>query len=131
MDALYAQILTPNGALYKDEVKGVQMPGTMGSFEVKVGHAALVSTLETGRVRIRPVTGDDIDVAVSGGFVEVNNNKLTLLAEAAEMKSDIDTERAEKARDEAKQNLESGTGDRSENESALKRAENRLGVAGL
>lgn len=81
MSTFTAQILTPEGSLFEGEVTGVQMPGSQGSFEVKANHAPIVSTLEEGNVLVRKADGDVI-YHISGGFVEVNNNKLTLLAEA-------------------------------------------------
>lgn len=83
MSTFNAQILTPNGSLFEGEVSGVKLPGTQGSFEVKANHAAIVSTLEKGSVLVRKSDGDQ-SFSISGGFVEVNNNKLTLLAESAE-----------------------------------------------
>ncbi len=83
MSTFNAQILTPNGSLFEGEVSGVKLPGTQGSFEVKANHAAIVSTLEKGNVLVRKSDGDQI-FKISGGFVEVNNNKLTLLAESVE-----------------------------------------------
>lgn len=81
MASFQAQILTPNGSLFEGEVTGVQMPGEMGSFEVKANHAPIVSTLEKGDVVIRKADGE-MNVTISKGFVEVANNKLTLLAES-------------------------------------------------
>lgn len=81
MSTFNAQILTPNGSLFEGEVSGVKLPGTEGSFEVKANHAPIVSTLEEGSVLVRKADGD-IVYSISGGFVEVNNNKLTLLAES-------------------------------------------------
>ncbi len=83
MSKFNAQILTPNGSLFEGEVSGVKLPGTQGSFEVKANHAAIVSTLEKGNVLVRKSDGDQT-FSISGGFVEVNNNKLTLLAESVE-----------------------------------------------
>jgi F-type H+-transporting ATPase subunit epsilon len=83
MSTFNAQILTPNGSLFEGEVSGVKLPGTQGSFEVKANHAPIVSTLEKGTVLVRK-SGGDVTYAISGGFVEVNNNKLTLLAESVE-----------------------------------------------
>jgi F-type H+-transporting ATPase subunit epsilon len=83
MSTFNAQILTPNGSLFEGEVSGVKLPGTQGSFEVKSNHAPIVSTLEKGTVLVRKSDGDTT-YAISGGFVEVNNNKLTLLAESVE-----------------------------------------------
>ncbi|MFN1834064.1 hypothetical protein AB2B38_002280 [Balneola sp. MJW-20] len=81
MSTFKAQILTPDGSLFEGDVTGVQMPGSQGSFEVKANHAPIVSTLEQGDVLVRMAEGDRT-YEISGGFVEVNNNLLTLLAES-------------------------------------------------
>lgn len=81
MNTFMAQILTPNGSLYEGEVTGVQMPGIMGSFEVKANHAPIVSALDEGTVLVRKADGN-VNYNISGGFVEVAKNKLTLLAES-------------------------------------------------
>ena len=81
MAGFQAQILTPNGSLFEGEVTGVQMPGILGSFEVKANHAPIVSVLEKGKVLVRKSDGE-ISYAISGGFVEAAQNKLTLIAES-------------------------------------------------
>jgi F-type H+-transporting ATPase subunit epsilon len=81
MSTFIAQILTPEGSLFEGDVTGVKMPGTQGSFEVKANHAPIVSTLEEGDVLVRKSEGDT-NYRISGGFVEVAENKLTLLAES-------------------------------------------------
>ncbi|MFV1885280.1 MAG: ATP synthase F1 subunit epsilon [Balneola sp.] len=81
MSTFKAQILTPNGSLFEGDVTGVQMPGVMGSFEVKANHAPIVSALDEGIVLVRKTDGD-VNYNISGGFVEVAKNKLTLLAES-------------------------------------------------
>lgn len=81
MSTFTAQILTPEGSLFEGDVTGVQMPGTLGSFEVKANHAPIVSTLDEGNVLVRKADGD-VNYMISGGFVEVANNKLTLIAES-------------------------------------------------
>lgn len=81
MSTFNAQILTPDGSLFEGEVSGVKLPGSEGSFEVKANHAPIVSTLDKGSVLVRKSDGD-VTYVISGGFVEVNNNKLTLLAES-------------------------------------------------
>jgi F-type H+-transporting ATPase subunit epsilon len=83
MSTFHAQILTPQGPLFEGEVTGVQMPGELGSFEVKYNHAPIVSTLEKGSVLIRMKSEADKTFSISGGFVEVNQNMLTLIAESA------------------------------------------------
>lgn len=82
MKTFQAQILTPEGSLFEGEVTGVQMPGSQGSFEVKANHAPIVSTLDKGDILVRKSEGGETVYHISGGFVEVNNNKLTLLAES-------------------------------------------------
>lgn len=81
MSLFNAQILTPEGSLFEGEVTGVQMPGALGRFEVKANHAPIVSTLEEGNVVVRKADGE-VNYTISGGFVEVAKNKLTLLAES-------------------------------------------------
>lgn len=81
MSTFIAQILTPEGSLFEGDVTGVKMPGTQGSFEVKANHAPIVSTLEEGEVLVRKSEGET-NYMISGGFVEVAENKLTLLAES-------------------------------------------------
>lgn len=81
MSTFIAQILTPEGSLFEGDVTGVKMPGTEGSFEVKANHAPIVSTLEEGDVLVRKSEGETY-YKISGGFVEVAKNKLTLLAES-------------------------------------------------
>jgi len=81
MSTFIAQILTPEGSLFEGDVTGVKMPGTQGSFEVKANHAPIVSTLEEGDVLVRKAEGET-NYKISGGFVEVAENKLTLLAES-------------------------------------------------
>ena len=83
MSTFKAQILTPEGTLFEGDVTGVQMPGSLGSFEVKFNHAPLVSTLEEGSVLVRVDKSDEKNFNITGGFVEVNQNNLTLLAESA------------------------------------------------
>lgn len=131
MNTFEAQILTPEGSKFDDEVTGVQVPGVLGSFEVKTLHASIISTLEIGRILVRKAEGDKAVFSVSGGFVEVHDNKLTLLAEAAEPVDEIDVERAKKARKRARERLESDDKniDKDRARKALQRAENRIKLA--
>ena len=79
------EILTPEKKLYSGEVYGVQMPGISGLFEVLEKHAPLVSALKPGRVKVlKDKNNHIINFDIKGGFVEVLNNKVTLLAEGAE-----------------------------------------------
>ncbi len=131
MNSFKAQILTPEGPVFNGEVTGVQLPGVMGSFEVKTLHANIISTLEIGHVLVRKANGEEQYYAISGGFVEVYNNTLNLLAEAAEPVEEIDVNRAEEARKRAQERLESGGEniDRKRARKALERADNRIKLA--
>ncbi|MDZ7715409.1 MAG: ATP synthase F1 subunit epsilon [Balneolaceae bacterium] len=128
MNSFEAQILTPEGSLFDGNVKGVQMPGVQGSFEVKTLHADIISTLDIGQILVRKSDGENQYFAVSGGFVEVHDNKLTLLAEAAELVDEIDVERAKEAKKRAEERLNSNDSDvdKERAEKAKARAENRI-----
>jgi F-type H+-transporting ATPase subunit epsilon len=78
------EILTPEKKLYSGEVYGVQMPGISGSFEVLEKHAPLVSALKAGKVKVlKDKQQQVINFQIQGGFVEVLNNKVTVLVEGA------------------------------------------------
>jgi F-type H+-transporting ATPase subunit epsilon len=128
MNTFSAQILTPEGSIFDDEVTGVRVPGEMGSFEVKTLHANIISSLDIGEILVRKAAGGEQHFAVTGGFVEVVDNTLTLLAEAAEPVEDIDVERAKEAKQRARERLESDDKDidKERAKKALKRAENRI-----
>lgn len=128
MNSFEAQLLTPEGSLFSGDVTGIQVPGTLGSFEIKTLHADIISSLEVGRILIRQAGGEELHFSVSGGFVEMHDNTLTLLAEAAEPVEEIDVERAKAARERARERLESGEEDidKERARKALKRAENRI-----
>lgn len=128
MNSFEAQILTPEGALFDGEVTGVRIPGTEGSFEVKTGHAPIISTLQPGMLLVRKTNGEELQFAVSGGLVEVHNNVLNLLAEAAEPVDKIDVERAKKAKERAKERIMKidKSIDTERAKKAFDRAENRI-----
>ena len=78
------EILTPEKKLFSGDVYGVQMPGISGSFEVLDKHAPLVSALKAGRIKVlRDKQAHTTNFAIQGGFVEVLNNKVTVLVEGA------------------------------------------------
>lgn len=78
------EILTPEKKMYSGEVYGVQMPGVSGSFEVLDKHAPLISALKAGRVKVlKDKQNHVVFFDIQGGFVEVLDNKVTLLAEGA------------------------------------------------
>lgn len=75
------EILTPDRKVYSGEVSSVQVPGTKGSFTVLDNHAPIISTLETGKVKVRSKAGVET-FEINGGVIEVLKNKVTVLAES-------------------------------------------------
>ncbi len=73
------EVISPENNLYKGEVKLVQMPGEMGSFEILKNHAPMVALLEAGKVRIIDILSNTIFIPISGGVVHVRDNRITIL----------------------------------------------------
>ena len=77
------EILTPERKLFSDEVYGVQLPGVSGSFEVLDKHAALISALKSGRIKVLNDKNHSTLFEIRSGFVEVLANRVTVLVEGA------------------------------------------------
>ena len=75
------EILTPETKLYNGEVYGIQLPGIDGSFEVLDRHAPLVAALGKGNIKVLKTKTDFTNYKIESGFVEVFNNKTTVLVE--------------------------------------------------
>ena len=110
MSPLQFEILTAERRVYADEVDMVVAPGQLGELGILPNHAPLLSPLQPGELRIKK-GGEEIDIAVSGGFVEMFQNKLTVLADAAERADEIDVERAERAMARAQERIKTGGSD--------------------
>jgi F-type H+-transporting ATPase subunit epsilon len=104
---LLLEIVTPEKLAYQDEVDSVQLPGSEGELGVLPHHAPLVSTLGAGELRLRK-GGQEEFFAIVGGFVQVLPDKVVVMAETADMASEIDLATAEEARRKAEETLESG-----------------------
>lgn len=128
---IYVEIVAPNGRVFQGEAQGVRAPGVEGSFEVLNNHAPMIAAFGVGPIRVTTSAGDEIFYATSGGFLEVIDNHVTVLAETAEPASDIDVERARAAEERALERLRTSEGDvdRQRAENALERARNRLRVS--
>lgn len=125
------QFLTPDGPLFEGETLSVTLPGSRGSFQILYDHAPIVSSLGIGKIVIQQEDKQETIYAVSGGFVEMNKNNLSILAERAEEKNMIDKDEARKLRDEIKSKLKNLKTGREEFEIELEVAENRLRIAEL
>lgn len=131
MKSFEAQILTPDGPVFKGSVTGIKLPGTEGNFEVLHNHADLMSAIEVGAIEIKNDASTEY-FAVSGGFVEVKDNSVSVLAESAEHKDKIDLQRALESKKRAEERLHSDSKtavDTARAEAALRRALNRIKLA--
>jgi F-type H+-transporting ATPase subunit epsilon len=125
------EIVTPEKLAYSDTVDSVQLPGSEGELGVLPHHAPLVSMLGVGELRIRK-GGAEESFAIAGGFLQVRPDRVVVMAETADMASEIDLERAQEARREAERTLESGYhegADLSAARAALQQALLRIRVA--
>ncbi|MBU8933669.1 MAG: ATP synthase F1 subunit epsilon [candidate division Zixibacteria bacterium] len=126
-------IVTPEKVFFEAEIKSLVVPGTEGYLGVLSNHAPLITGLIPGRVEFRDADDKVNLMAVSGGFLEVSNNKASILAEAVERADEIDIERAQAAYEREKNRLISaGKGetdiDLPSARAAVERARNRIKV---
>ena len=133
MGRLSLEIVTPERVLVSREVDMVIAPGSEGEFGVLPGHVLFLSGIVPGELRYTSGAEKE-SMVVATGFAEVSNDQVSILVDAAEKASDIDTERAQRAMERAKERLakERGTEeiDFMRAEAALKRAIARIKVAG-
>ena len=130
-DTFQLEIVTPEKQLVKDvAAEEAQIPGRGGYLGILPGHAPLITELAVGTITYR-AGGSTHALAVAWGFAEVLPDKVTILAEACERPDEIDTARAQKAKERAEQRLKSNDPqiDYTRAEDALQRAETRLKVA--
>jgi F-type H+-transporting ATPase subunit epsilon len=127
---LSLQIITPERVVFEEEnVDSLTVPGADGELTILPEHAALMTALRPGPVVMRR-GGEEIDLALSGGFMDVRNDKIILLADTAERSEEIDQARAEEARRRAQERIASRdtTIDFARAIAALERAQARLRV---
>ena len=127
---LQVELVSPERILYEGDADMV-IARTIGGGDIAflTGHAPFLGALEIETVTIRPPGGDDEFIAVHGGFISVQGDRVTILSDIAEVASQIDVERAKRARDaaEAKHKEQQDV----ETEAALRRARARLKAAGV
>lgn len=131
MSTIQVEIVTPERVVYRDQANIVVAKGKEGDLGILPNHIPLVTPLQIAPVRIKKEDAEDV-VAVSAGFLEVRPDKVTILAEAAELPEEIDVDRAMRAKERAERRLaESGQEeiDFRRAELALQRATVRINVA--
>lgn len=128
---LKVEIVTAERLVYSEEgVDRLIVPGVEGELGVLTLHAPLLTMIQPGVMRI--VRGsDEVEMAITGGFIEVRDNRVTILADAAERAEDIDEARAEEARRRAQRLLEEREAqvDLAKADASLRRALVRLKAA--
>lgn len=133
MTDLHVEIVTPFGVTYQAVVDSCHIPGALGQFQVLKNHAAMLSLVNIGPIKIKEKNGVIKYLATSGGFCEIDKNEVRIIVESAELADKINVERAKEARERAEKRLHHKTDDIDIDrvKLALARAFNRLKVAKL
>ena len=127
---LKLRIITPERVVFDEEnIDSVTLPGVLGEMTILPQHAPIMTELRPGPVLFRRA-GEEVDLALSGGFMEVRDDTVIVLADTAERSDEIDLSRAEEARRKAQEELtdRQGTVDIARAMAALERAQARLRV---
>ena len=131
MKTLDVSVVTPDGPVLEDSYEMVSCRAESGELGILPGHIPMVAPLAINAVRLKRDGKTDY-IAVSGGFIEVRPDKVTILAQAAEKPEDIDVDRAELAKQRAEERLNQAKSDDIDfkrAQLALNRAMNRIEVA--
>ncbi len=120
--ALHLEIVTAERVVFSDDVDEIVAPGIEGELGILTNHAPLFTILATGPARIKKGS-EETDLLISGGFLEVSNNRVTILADVAKRAEDIDLAAAESARQRAEVTTREGVRGTAElDASALRRS---------
>jgi F-type H+-transporting ATPase subunit epsilon len=124
-DQIQLDVVTPERRVLSESVNAVTVPGRGGEMQILPGHAALISELQTGVLAYNQ-NGTTSQLHVSGGFVEVNNDQVSVLAEIAERPEEIDAARARLAREHTEKELGSWSGTEEDFEKARAKLERSI-----
>jgi len=100
---LEVEIVTPQKPIFKGTAASIKLPGSLSAFQILINHAPIVSSLEPGVVQLTDESGRDFYFAVSSGFIENLNNKVSVMVEFADRAEDIDVQSANRKIEELKQ----------------------------
>ena len=128
-NTLKLEVITPEQIALQDESRSVVVPGVDGELGIWPNHAPLLAGLKPGVITYKTASGTQ-KLVVSGGFIEISNNVISVIAPAAEKASDIDFARAEAAKKRAEERLAQKNADIdiARAQAALARAKARLSV---
>ena len=124
-DQLQLEVVTPERRVLSESVNSVTVPGRGGEMQILPGHAALISELQTGVLTYNQ-DGTNFQLHVSGGFVEVSDDRVSILAEVAERPEEIDAARARMAREHTEKQLSSWSGTEEDFEMARAKLERSM-----
>lgn len=132
-EKLSCEVVTAERVMFRGEVNMVIAPGVEGDMGILPRHAPLLAALREGELILRGTGAveEDVSMAIGGGFIEVLNNRVVILADSAERAEEIDVDRAEAARKRALDDLKAYKGklDLTAVEATLRRSQARLKVA--
>ena len=129
---LYCEVITPEKILYQGDVEMVIAPGTAGELGILPLHMPLITTLKVGELRLKHGDNKQDYIAIDGGYLEVMEDKVTVLADAAEYASKVDVAELTRIKSEIEARLASIPKDSEElfeATSELERIANRLTLA--
>jgi F-type H+-transporting ATPase subunit epsilon len=110
-DNIRLEVVTPEKIVVSEDAQIVMSPGSEGEFGVLDGHTPFLTTLKTGMIRYKDAAGAERAVFVSGGFAEALPDKVTVLAESAERRRDINVDRAKAAMSRAEDRISKSLSD--------------------
>ncbi len=127
---LFLEVVTPQSAVVSEEAQIVVAPGSEGEFGALKGHTTFLTSLKVGTLKYKDANGKEKYLFINGGFAEVLPDKVTILAESAERRKNIDIQRATDAKTRAERRLASKAADIDivRAEAALRRAVQRLSI---
>ena len=106
-ESIRLEVVTPEKSVVSESAQIVMAPGSMGEFGVLTGHTPFLTTLKTGSLKYKDESGRERFIFVSSGFAEALPDRVTVLAESAERRKDIDVQRAKSAVERAEKRLQS------------------------
>ena len=104
-DKFFLEVVTPQKAIVSEDIQSISAPGSEGEFCALKGHTTFLTSLKIGSIRYQDAAGNERVLFVNGGFAEVLPDKVTILAESAERRKDIDITRAKEALARAERRL--------------------------
>jgi len=131
-DQFFLEVVTPQKAIVSEEIKSISAPGSEGEFCALKGHTTFLTSLKIGAVRYEDATGKEGILFVNNGFAEVLPSKVTILAESAESRENINLSRAKEAQNRAEKRLNDKVADTDivRAQAALQRALFRIKISG-